>query len=394
MDPTKSDRALRWTGALATLAAVLIVLLAPAPAAAYPQWQFTSGATRCNQCHYAPGGGGLITGYGRDASGEELATWEGDGAFLHGKVSLPSRLAIGGDLRAAVMAKDVQEPDGATRAFFPMQADLSVRLGLSENVSVHATGGLRGKTTSSQDIVPDTNFQPIRSSRLISREHYLMWRQGTNGAYVRAGRFYAPFGLRLAEHVVYTRRDLGFNLLEESYNLSGGFINEQWEGHLTLFTPDFVREIGSEEGGVAGYFERRIFDDRGAIGLQAKYGIGRGVDRVIGGVVGKYFIERLRTLLLAEANLVHFRFDLLRGRSQFVGTAGLAVLPVRGLVVTLLGERNQVDLKVRGAVWNAATGLVSWFPYPHVELALMSRLQFPAGGEVAPSVLAQFHYFL
>jgi hypothetical protein len=369
-------------------------LLAPAPAAAYPQWQFSSGATRCNQCHFSPGGGGLITGYGRDAVGEELSTVEGSGAFLHGKVELPSALAIGGDVRAAFLAKDVQEPDGATRAVFPMQADLMVRLAVHDSVSIHASGGLRGRTRTSQDIVPDSNFQPIDASRFISREHYVMWRQGGQGAYVRAGRFYAPFGLRLAEHVVYTRRDLGFNMLEESYNLSGGYLTDAWEGHLTLFTPDFVREIGSEEGGVAAYAERRILNDRGALGLQAKYAVGRGLDRWIGGLVGKYYIERLMTLLLAEANLVHLQPDLVGSSNQFVGTGGFAVLPVRGLIITLLGERNQVDLKVRGSVWNAATGIVSWFPYPHVELAVMGRVQFPGGGEAAPAVLTQFHYFL
>ncbi len=58
--------------------------------------------------------------------------------------------------------------------------------------------------------------QPAGGSRFISREHYLMWRPAALGPYVRAGRFFAPFGLRLAEHYAYVRRDLGYNLLEES----------------------------------------------------------------------------------------------------------------------------------------------------------------------------------
>src|SRR5205085_525980 len=42
----------------------------------------------------------------------------------------------------------------------------------------------------------------------ISREHYLMWRTGIAGAtpYVRVGRFYAPYGLRVVEHIDYIRR--------------------------------------------------------------------------------------------------------------------------------------------------------------------------------------------
>jgi hypothetical protein len=363
-------------------------------AQAYPQWQFTSGATRCNQCHFAPGGGGLITGFGRDANGEDLSTFAGDGAFLHGKVQLPSRLAIGGDLRGAFLAKDVKDPNGSQQAFFPMQADLQARLAITDEISIYATGGLRGRASDDGEFVPDSNFRPISTSRLVSREHYLMWRQGGLGAYARAGRFYAPFGLRLAEHVTYVRRDLGFNLMEESYNLSGGYIADRWEAHVTAFAPDFVREMGSEEAGVAGYYEHRVASDHGAIGLQFKYGAGRGIDRAIGGLVGKLWLEPLKTLLLAEGNYVRLMTDLVDARAQFVGAAGLAVLPVRGVVVTLLGERNQEDLRVRGAVYNAATGLLSWFPYPHLELQLMGRLQFPSGSAMAPSLLVQLHYFL
>ena len=38
-----------------------------------------------------------------------------------------------------------------------------------------------------------------------------MWRPAALGPYVRAGRFFAPFGLRLAEHYAYVRRDTGYN---------------------------------------------------------------------------------------------------------------------------------------------------------------------------------------
>jgi hypothetical protein len=379
---------------LGLLGAALVAAAWPGRAHAYPQWQFTSGATRCNQCHFAPGGGGLITGYARDAVGDELSTIAGDGAFLHGQVELPSRLQLGGDLRGAFLAKDVDDPDGSKQAWFPMQADLQARLALGETWSVSASGGLRGRSRGPEDIVPDTNFQPIHASRLISREHYVMWRAGAQGAYGRAGRFYAPFGLRLAEHVTYVRRDLGYNLLEESYNLSGGYVVPGWEVHVTLFAPDFVRHIGSEEGGAAVYYERRVLDDRGAVGVQGKYADSRGMKRFIGGAVGKYHLEAVNALLLAELNLVQVSLDLVGERAQMVSVAGVALLPAPGLVVTLLAERAQVDLRVRDARYDAATGLVSWFPYPHFELQVMGRLQHAPGTGTSPSLLMQLHYFL
>ena len=55
---------------LALAAIVAASLLGERQAAAYPQWQLSTGTVRCNQCHYAPAGGGLLNNYGRDAVGE------------------------------------------------------------------------------------------------------------------------------------------------------------------------------------------------------------------------------------------------------------------------------------------------------------------------------------
>jgi hypothetical protein len=376
-------------------AALLVTVLGVArPARAYPQWQFTSGVSRCNVCHFAPGGGGLITGYGRDASADELSTFTGEGAFLYGVLPTPAWLQLGGDLRGAVAAEDVGDIDGVKSAIFPMQADLEVRAALAWGFSAYATGGLRGQVRPNEDLIPEQNYQPISTSRLISREHWLMWQQSSHGWYVRAGRFFAPFGLRLAEHLTYIRRDLGFDLLRESYNVSGGYVSDEWELHMTAFAPDFVRHIGSEESGGTAYFEHRTGDQKGSIALQTRFARGRSIWRLIEGVVGKYYLAPARTLLLAEANLVHLMPDGIGGGTQFVGALGGSVLPGRGWLITVLLERNQEDLSVRNSSWDALTGSLGWFPAPHSELQLVGRLQLPEGGAVARTVLLQLHYFL
>src|SRR5215831_17223636 len=232
-------------GLLGLLASVVgLALLAEPEAQAYPQWQFSSGAVRCNQCHYAPAGGGLLNAYGRDAVGEELSTFGGNGAFLHGTLPLPSPVAIGGDLRGGFVDNGVQDPNGPTVAVFPMQADLSVRIAFPAGFSAVGIGGFRGQVRDPNVLIPDSDYQPISSSRFISREHYLKWQPEALGFYVRAGRFFAPFGLRLAEHLLYVRRDLGFDELQETYNVSGGWVYDDWELHLSLFAPDFVRHEG------------------------------------------------------------------------------------------------------------------------------------------------------
>ncbi|HEY2899750.1 MAG TPA: hypothetical protein VGL59_04170 [Polyangia bacterium] len=383
-----------FVGAAALLVAFV---LRSSTAQAYPQWQLLSGSVRCNQCHYAPAGGGLINSYGRDAAGEDLSTFGGNGALLHGALpALPSWLALGGDLRGALVANDVQDPNGPTWAAFPMQADLYARFALPVGLSIYATGGVRGQERGGADIVPDQNYQPLYVSRFISREHYLMWQPEALGPYVRAGRFFAPFGLRLAEHITYIRRDLGFNQLEESYNLSAGAVYEAWELHATLFAPDFIRHIGSDEKGLAVYFERRLLSDQLALGAQTRLASGPGVTRFILGGVGKYWLPPARTMFIAEVDVVQMLFDsdAVGTRGQLVAAAGAVVAPLRGLLLTALGERNQVDLQVRDSAWNAASLFVNWFPYAHVEVEMMGRLQFPSGGATAKTFLAQIHYYL
>ena len=376
--------------------AVIVLMVRPSPAHGYPQWQLSTGAVRCSQCHYAPAGGGLINSYGRDAIGEELSTFEGNGAFLHGAVRLPSWLAVGGDVRGALLARDVQDPGGVSAAAFPMQGDLYARFALPNGFSLYGGLGLRAAVRNPDLTVPGDSFQPVSTSRLISREHYATFQPVALGPYVRVGRFYAPYGLRLAEHVTYIRRDLGFNQLQESYNVSTGTLHDQWELHLTAFMHDFIRHIGSNERGLAAYYERRLFQDRVAVGAQSRVAGAPGVTRWATGGLAKVHVPLLRTLFLAEANLVEQFFDDRSAgtRSQMVGAAGFSVLPIRGLMATVLAERNQVDLAVSDAVWNAATAFVSWFPYAHVEVQVMGRLQFPGAGTTATTFLAQLHYFL
>lgn len=385
---------MRFLGLLVGSLVVLAISLIPTAAEAYPQWQFSSGTTRCSQCHYSPAGGGLLTNYGRDAIGEDLSTWEGDGSFLHGATELPDWLKLGFDWRMAFLATDDGGPDQPKSALFPMQLDSHLRLEF-DAFSFNAIGGFRAQArTTEGGPVPENNFQPGNENRLVSREHFVSWQPSTRGAYVRAGRFFAPFGLRMAEHIVYVRRDLGFNNLQESYNLSGGYLENEWEAHVTVFAPDYVQNTGTQEMGAAAYYERRLRGETAGIAAQAKYAMGDAGARAIGGLVGKLFIEPAHLLILGEGNIIHQMPDGTDAAQQFAGLFGASFLPVRGIMLTAFGERFASDLRNSNAAVNAGTGLLSWFPYPHFEVQLVGRMQAASTGDPIKTVLAQFHYFL
>ena len=361
----------------------------PARAGAYPQWQLSSGAVRCDQCHVAPAGGGLLSERGRVIAGDELSTFSGDGELLHGAATLPGWLRIGAYVAGAAQASSV-----TPQAVFPVEAEAQALLSWA-GVSLYGTLAARGQWPGDGDTtVPLQNYQPVAVPWLFSREHWLMWRRRDRGIYLRAGRFFAPFGLHLAEPITYVRRDLGFNELEESYNLSAGYLSDSWELHVTGFAPDYLRHLGSQETGAAAYFERRFRQGAGAFALQGRYATRPGVSRAVGGAVAKYHLAAIRTLLLAEADAVLLSVEGLRGRGQAVGLLGLAVLPIKGVMITALAEHDQEDLAVRGAARRAATLMLGWFPYAHMAAQVMARAEVPAGGAAAKLLFAQLHYFL
>src|SRR5262249_42325556 len=157
---------------------IAVVLVLPALANAYPQFQLSTGNVRCNQCHFAPAGGGLINNYGRDEAGDTISTFGGNGRLLHGLWAPPSWLALGADVRLAGVVEDEGARTGADTEFFPMQADLYARVGFGQ-FSAYVVGGVRGAER--------PNDLPT-SSLFISREHWLMWREGPTGWYARIGR--------------------------------------------------------------------------------------------------------------------------------------------------------------------------------------------------------------
>lgn len=367
--------------------------LAPRTAQAFPQWQFSSGTSRCNQCHFSPSGGGLITNYGRDAVGEDLSSWEGDGGFLFGAVDMPSWLAVGFDGRMAVLRHHAGNAEGPMTAIFPMQADLSLRAAFADSFSLMATVGYRGQARNSPAGLGNDNFYPASGDRVISREHYLMWRSGALGPYVRAGRFFAPYGLRLAEHSTYVRRDNGFNLLEETYGLSGGVVQNEWELHITAFMPDFLRSFGGQEKGAAAMFEKR-FADAYALGVDARLGLGDGSKRYGGGLFAKAYVPVIKTILMAQGDFIQLQGDSGVASNQLIAYVGPTIFPVRGLWLGAFAELRQTDIKVKGTATQAINGQLNWFPYPHLELVILARMQSPQQQEAAKSLVAQLHLFL
>jgi hypothetical protein len=389
---------------ITTLLAAFALLAGARRADAYPQFQFSSGTNRCSQCHYSPGGGGLLTSWGRDESADTISLG-GDGAFLHGLVPLPSWLGLGGDFRLAFMSNDVGNAEGAELAVFPMQADLYLRAAITESISFNGTIGVRGIVRPN-----DGTFGGrvgAAAGDVMSREHYLMWRPSATGPYMRVGRFFAPYGIRFVEHIFYIRRYTGNNLYEETYNISTGYVADDWEAHATFFAPtpkegavEFISGVGPAEYGFTGYGELRLAK-MSALAAQVRIGVSPSDNegRYQLGGIGKLWVEKAKLLFLAEADLIHQTFSTANySQNGFVSYTGAHFFPTRGLMAAFAYERYQENLSLSTTARNAYDIELNFFPWAHCEIVLLGRYQIVGSGSVdggaAQLGMLQLHYYL
>jgi hypothetical protein len=372
------------------LACGLVALIAGAEQAlAYPQFQFSTGNGRCTLCHFAPAGGGLIRSYGRDEAEGTISATPGDVRFLHGLWSPPDWLALGGDLRGAAVAK--HSGDLPQYLAFPMQADLYIRAAtgtFSAQITLGMSGAARGSSR-----------PPLQ--RLASREHFLMWQADhETGLYARAGRFFAPYGLRLEDHTAYSRRYLGQHTLEETYGLSVGKVEDEWEVHATAFVPPSMllgafQHVGTPAMGAALYYERRARDDTAAWGAQSRLDIADESTTYWLGGVGKLWLEGPRLLFMSQLDLGLQTFDFdADPRARLSVHLGVTRVLAQGWYLNAAVERYQPDVALAGTARDSVKLSLQYFFRSHWEVMLLGKLDSQGLDTPDPMALLMLHYYL
>jgi hypothetical protein len=361
---------------------VAFLVALAAPAAAYPRFVLSTGASSCAECHLTPTGGGLLNDYGRGEAGDTISRG-GDGALLHGTWTPPSWLALGGDLRGAAMVK---AQDGERDlAAFPMQADLLARAG-GRGITFTLIAGLRG---AARDVHP-----PL-VERITSREHYLMYQRGDR--YARVGRFFSTVGLRLPDHTAYVRRYLGFGLSEEPYGLAIGEVRGEWDAHLHAFVPNPVPLLGAgpRAAGVAVSYERRAMENTATLGLGARYARAPDDARLLFDVTGRRWFEDAGLALDGEVAVQRQSFTDGPTRWQLGSYLGAHQQVTQGVWLGVGLHHWQPDLRLRS--WRDAAELtLQYFPRAHFEVLWLNRASAVGNDLDAPGFLSQLqlHYYL
>jgi hypothetical protein len=179
------------------------------------------GYVNCTACHVSPTGSGVLTRYGRESSREVLSTWgksENESQFAYGIVKLPESVDAIGMYRGVYAYQNTPFIQQGKYIFMQGDVEAAVRTG---DWIFDAALGYQNRSTSTS--VTD---------HLISRRHYVNYRP-TDELSFRLGRFYPQFGILVPNHVVPTRRGLGWDEGQETYNLEGAWIGETWSLFLT-----------------------------------------------------------------------------------------------------------------------------------------------------------------
>lgn len=375
-----------------TLAITAVVVatswLAAGEALAYPQYQLGRDAT-CTGCHLSPAGGNLLNenGLALAESKSQLGTAP---EFFYGKVPTPSWLTLGGDLRGTTGY--IQSPSKVLTSF-PMQIELYGAATFGQ-FSVHVNAGPRPQQVGNEG-----------ATSVWSREHYVMWQQkpGENaGLYVRLGRFMPVFGLRLAEHPVYTRRYGGTQLYGDTYGLHAAYISTKIEAHVTGFVADPLIDPVDHASGGAAYAELRL-GEHAAVGAEGMVARTKDDTTARGGVTGKVFVPAANLVVQGEVQLASQLID--KSATNSIGGNPLRVIAYVLGSVTLakpllldvgLGVYDS-NLRFAKLDREAVDLNLHWFTTSHVELVWNNRLEtlaFGKGGPAGAYSLLQLHYRL
>ena len=217
----------QWLGLARRVARWLLMgaLLLAGAARSEPYLAVRTGA-KCMACHVNPTGGGKRTEFGNIFSQTALArerldfttsqavtTAGAEPALWTGKLS--EQFGIGSDLRATAQSVNVPRSDD-TLAFNPTRAQLYLEVKpLGERLSIYLD-------------------ERVAPGSATNRETYALLWFADRSVYVKAGRIFIPFGLRIEDDTAFIRQVSGVNFSSSDDGVEGGLELGPWSANLSI----------------------------------------------------------------------------------------------------------------------------------------------------------------
>lgn len=253
--------------AVAAQVLLAAALLQPGALRSEPYLAVRAGV-KCMVCHVNPNGGGKRTDFGAtygqtalagariDPAAREVLATDTAGASAPWTGRLSDWLALGADLRAT--ARRTRIPGrNETLSFNQTQAQVYLELKpLGDRLTLYAD-------------------QRVAPGDAVNREAFALLWLADQRAYLKAGKMFVPFGLRIEDDSAFIRQVSGVNFNASDRGVEGGLEIGHWSASLALARPvtggaDRVRPISAS----ASYVEPNW-----RVGASLSRNTGGGVDR-------------------------------------------------------------------------------------------------------------------
>jgi hypothetical protein len=170
---------------------------------------------RCAACHASATGGGLRTEFGNVYAQNVLAAHRLDLGAESWTGTVSKHVAIGGNLRGGWAGARVEGQDSSSE------------FDVTEGRLYLQVQPIPGRLA----LYVDERVAPGTADNLESYAKYSNARQQW---FVRAGKFYLPFGLRLEDDSAFTRQMPGLNMATPDTGVETGWESERWSAQLAV----------------------------------------------------------------------------------------------------------------------------------------------------------------
>ena len=372
----RGRRALRDCTRLGVLVAALGCGLAVIPEVHAEPYLAARVLGRCSGCHIDPTGGGERTAGGREYGQKTLARAPFD--ITKGATGITGAIApflsIGADLRA--INETVRLPrgeGGLSNEFRTEEANLYITaVLLADRLSFHI----------------DERLAP---GGALNREAYVQYSPKPAGLWLKVGRFFPPFGLRLYDDGAFIRNGTGFSFQtpDEGIEIGAEPGKYSFAGSLTNGAG------GGSENDTSKLVSFHAYRLLGPwrLGVSGSNNVTGGTRTSIAGAFGSVTFGDF--VLLAEGDV---RYDRTAGRATtaWIGFFEEYWEVTQGLTLRVSHEYMDPDRDVRTDARIRSGAGVSWFPVGGLELeARVLRLRGPRqrAGQNRWSVEAGAHLY-
>jgi hypothetical protein len=305
----------------------------------------------CGSCHVNRTGGGGRTAYGA-GYGAQTLPWKklapGHGLF---DGAIGERVRLGLDARGGYLAT-FRDPGPYIGEAQLTQADVDLAVDLlKDRLTVYI----------SEHIAP---------GGASAREAVALYTFSRAGLYVKGGKFYLPFGLRLQDDDAATRRATGFTFETADIGAEAGMDDGKWSTALSI-TNGTSGGAEGDNGKQYVWTGARVFS-LGRIGLSySTNDLPAGARRTVAGAYGTFRAGPV--VVLTEADVIHDSDGTNPERHGGAGHLELDALAYAGLTVRAFAGADDLDLDdglSRSTQWGLG---VDWTPLPGLQIRGLYR---------------------